>query len=248
MESGSDSGTQRDQLPPTPRSRRSQTSAHPRPSLPREEAELLQETEGRKAGLAGWRSLGLRSAGEATTLIGRFLKSMARACQSRARALYFASQESKGSRDRAQTGGRKTRQGAPVHVPVCAWMRVCAPVRVETWVGMCTGERVPLVTLREKMSVPSMSYVKETIKTELNCQASGMTSTALFQIKVIQGRTLSEWASLRNLGGERGKDTRALRMVPSGICVQPVSKTIAGRGWALKSIVSSSSLFFSVHF
>ena len=130
MESGSDSRTQRDQLPPTPRSRRSQTSAHPRPSLPRGEAELLQEPEGRKAGLAGWRSRGLRSAGEATTLIGRFLKSVARACQSRARALHFASQESKGIGDRAQTGGRKTRQGARVHVPVCTWMRVCAPARV----------------------------------------------------------------------------------------------------------------------
>lgn len=41
------------------------------------------------------------------------------------------------------------------------------------------------------MSVPSMSYVKETIKTELNCQASDKNSSALFQVKAIQARTLS---------------------------------------------------------
>ena len=38
------------------------------------------------------------------------------------------------------------------------------------------------------MSFLGMSYVKETIKTELNCQASGKTNLAVFQMKVTQGR------------------------------------------------------------
>lgn len=93
--------------------------------------------EGRKAGLACHRSLSLRSAGEASTLLLRFLKSTACACQSQARALHFESQESKRNRDRELIGGRKTTRCAPALVCICifAWVRVCAPARVQTWVG-----------------------------------------------------------------------------------------------------------------
>ena len=74
--------------------------------------------------------------------------------------------------------------------------------------GRVTGERVPLVIWREKMSVPSMNYVKETIKTELNCQASDKNSRALFQVKITQARTLSVGLSpeLGVLGGTDKKE------------------------------------------
>lgn len=45
-------------------------------------------------------------------------------------------------------------------------------------------------------------------------------------------------------GGGGGKNTRALQMVLSGICVQPVSKTKAVSRWVLKSMVGFFSLFF----
>lgn len=49
------------------------------------------------------------------------------------------------------------------------------------WEQCAPGESVPLVTLRGKMSILSMKYVKEMIKTELNCQASGKNSQAHFK-------------------------------------------------------------------
>ena len=57
------------------------------------------------------------------------------------------------------------------------------------------------------MSVPSMNYVKETIKTELNCQASDKNSRALFQVKITQARTLSVGLS-PELGVLRGTDKK----------------------------------------
>lgn len=85
-------------------------------------------------------------------------------------------------------------------------------------------ERAPPVTLREKMSFPRLCYIKEMIKTGLNCQPSGKTNQALFQIKATQRRILSEWICLRDLaGGERVYEPRKSisgRMVPSGIRIQ----------------------------
>lgn len=84
---------------------------------------------------------------------------------------------------------------------MCVDARVCTCAHVNVDGGLCTGQRVLLVTLGEIRSFPSMSYVKETIKSELlTYQASGKTSSAPFQIKIAQGRTLSEWVCLGDEG------------------------------------------------
>lgn len=168
---------------------------------------------------------------------------MACARQGRARALHFDSQESKGKGDRVRIGGRKALRGA---VLVRVYTCLCASVHLRActrgW-GRMYRECLPLVTWREKMSFPSMSYVKETIKTELNCQASGRISPALFQIKVTQGRTFSEWVCLRDLrGGGRQKSLESPGLgerYPVESVSSQIAKLTRGGG-RLKSISSSS--------
>lgn len=129
---------------------------------------------------------------------------------------------------------------------------MCTCAHVNMGGCVCTEERVPPITLEEKRSFPSMSYVKKTIKTELNCQAPGKTSRTLLQIKVTQGRTLSKWVCLRDWG--LGLSCPALgewyrvEFVSSQIAKLTGAECVCGGGEFLKSISGSSSLFFLVQF
>ena len=99
--------------------------------------------------MACFRSLGLRSAGEASTLLLRFLKSTACACQNQARPCTLRVKRAKEAGTGSELAGEKlnpVRACTCLYLHFCMGARVCTCARANMGGGRVTGERVPLLT------------------------------------------------------------------------------------------------------